>query len=185
MQMTASTEMKKEGNSLIVTDRAKTPMGEATDVATLDATTLELQKRSVSQGPMSISFEVKDGKATGEMKMGGDPKPIAVDLGGPLFADGPGAYQVVAALPLADGYTTSFRNLDVQSQKGKVVQLKVAGSESVTVPAGTFDTFKVELSSDDGQKTTVWVAKDSHKPVKFSSVVPRMNGAVVTSELQP
>ena len=185
MNMTASTEVKKEGNSLVVTDRAKTPMGEATDVATLDAVTLELQKRSLSQGPMSISFEVKDGKATGELKMGGDPKPMSVDLGGPLFADGPGTYQVIAALPLADGYATSFRNLDVQSQKGKVVQLKVVGSESVTVPAGTFDTLKVELSSEDGQKTTVWVAKDSHKAVKFSSVVPRMNGAVVTSELQP
>jgi dipeptidyl aminopeptidase/acylaminoacyl peptidase len=185
MNMTASTEVRKEGDALIVTDRAKTPMGEATDVATLDATTLALRKRTVSQGPMSISFEVKDGKAVGEMKMGGDPKPMTVDLGGPLFADGPGAYQVIAALPLAEGYTTTFRNLDVQSQKGKVVQLAVAGSESVTVPAGTFDAFKVELSSDDGQKTTVWVAKDSHKPVKFSAVVPRMNGAVVTSELQP
>ena len=184
MNMTASTEVKQDGNTFVVTDRAKTPMGEATDVATLDATTLALLKRSVSQGPMSISFEVKDGKATGEAKMGGDPKPLSVDLGGPLFADGPGAYQVVAALPLADGYTTSFRNLDVQSQKGKVVQLAVAGSESVTVPAGTFDTYKVELTAEDGQKTTVWVAKDGHKAVKFSSVLPRMNGAIVTTELQ-
>ena len=73
---------------------------------------------------------MKDGKATGEMKMGGDPKPMAADLGGPLFADGPGAYQVVGALPLAEGYTTSFRNFDVQAQKGKIVQLSVAGSES-------------------------------------------------------
>ena len=87
------------------------------------------------------------------------------------------------ALPLADGYSTSFRNFDVQSQKGKIVQLAVVGSERITVPAGTFDAYKLELSADDGQKTTVWVAKDTHQPVKFSAVVPRMNGAVVTSEL--
>ena len=53
------------------------------------------------------------------------------------------------------------------------------------MPAGTFDTYKVELSPDDGQKTTVWVAKDSRQAVKISSVVPRMNGAGMTSELQP
>ena len=183
MQMTASAEVKKEGDVFVVTDTAKTPMGDASDVARLDATSLALLKREVAQGPMSMSFEVKDGKATGEMKMGGDPKPLTADLGGPLFADGPGAYQVVGALPLAEGYSTSFRNFDVQAQKSKVVQLSVVGSESVTVPAGTFDSFKVELSAEDGQKTTVWVAKDSHQPVKFSAVVPRMNGAVVTSEL--
>ncbi len=183
MQMSASTEIKKEGDVFVVTDSAKTPMGEVSDTARLDGTTLALLKREVSQGPMSMSFEVKDGKAAGEMKMGGDPKPLSADIGGPVFADGPGAYQVVAALPLADGYTTSFRNFDVHSQKGKIVQLTVVGSESVTVPAGTFDAYKLELSADDGQKTTVWVAKDAHQPVKFSAVVPRMNGAVVTSEL--
>jgi hypothetical protein len=66
----------------------------------------------------------------------------------------------------------------------KIVQLSVGGSEKVTVPAGEFDAWKVDLSGDDGQKTTVWVAKESRQVVKMSSVVPRMNGAVMTSELQ-
>jgi hypothetical protein len=64
------------------------------------------------------------------------------------------------------------------------VQLEVVGSESVTVPAGTFDAFKVELSSGaDGSKTTMWVAKDSRKVAKFVGVRPQMQGATITTEL--
>ncbi len=184
MQMAASTEIKKEGEDLVIVDKAKTPMGEATDTVVLDPATLTLKKRSVAQGPMTMAFEVKDGKASGEMKMGDQPRPIAADLGGALFADGAGAYHVVAALPLAEGYRTAYRNFDLQTQKVRVVQLAVGGSEKVTVPAGEFDAWKVELSSEDGQKTTVWVAKDGRQVVKMSSVLPRMNGAVMTSELQ-
>ena len=43
---------------IVIVDKAKTPMGEATDTVTLDAATLTLKKRSVSQGPMTLSFDV-------------------------------------------------------------------------------------------------------------------------------
>jgi hypothetical protein len=65
--------------------------------------------------------------------------------------------------------------------------LKVAGSESVQVPAGSFDAWKVEISSAEGgpDKSTVWIAKDSGKPVKSTSIVAEMGGATMTSELMP
>ena len=65
--------------------------------------------------------------------------------------------------------------------------MKVVGSEDVTVAAGAFKTWKVELASAEGEpgSTTLWIAKDSRKVVKTSSVLPRMGGAVVTTELQP
>jgi dipeptidyl aminopeptidase/acylaminoacyl peptidase len=185
IEMDQSSEIKAEGDTWVVTDTAKTPMGDVTDRTTLEKGSLVLRKRSIAQAAVAIDFEVKDNKATGEMKISGQSKPFAIELGGPLFADGAGSYQVVAALPLTDLYTTSFRNLDLQTQKVKVQELKVVGSESVTVPAGTFDAFKVELSSpDDGSKTTVWIAKADRKVVKIAAVLPRMNGATMTSELQ-
>ena len=103
------------------------------------------------------------------MEVSGENKPISVDLDGPLFADGAGANFVIGCLPLADGYATAFRNFDMQKQKVKLMQLQVAGSESVTVPAGTFDAFKVELSSADGgpDKSTLWIAKETRTPVKI------------------
>jgi hypothetical protein len=117
--------------------------------------------------------------------MNGEDKPIAADLGGPLFADGAGTDQVIACLPLAEGYSTMFRNFDVQTQKEKLMQLTVAGKEEVTVPAGTFQTLRVEVSSADGgsDKRTVWIAPDTHKMVKMSAVLASMGGATMTEEL--
>jgi hypothetical protein len=65
--------------------------------------------------------------------------------------------------------------------------LKVAGVESVTVPAGTFNAFRVELSSADGgtDKETVWIAKDSRKHLKTSAVIASMGGATFLAELMP
>jgi hypothetical protein len=67
------------------------------------------------------------------------------------------------------------------------MQLKVSGVDKVTVPAGTFDTFVVNITSADGgdDKETVWVARDSHKAVKESAVLASMGGAVLTQELLP
>jgi hypothetical protein len=118
--------------------------------------------------------------------MQGNAKPIDVDLGGPLFADAAGAMLAMGSLPLAEGYTATFRNFDLQKQKLKLMQLKVAGLESVTVPAGTFDSYKLDVSSAEGgpEKMTVWVAKDTRKPVKMSAAMPQMGGATMTAELQ-
>jgi dipeptidyl aminopeptidase/acylaminoacyl peptidase len=180
-----ATTIKDDGGVWTATDVMDTPQGTATDVSTLEKSSLILKKRSVKQGPVSIELDINGNNAAGKMVMNGQEKPIAVDLGGPLFADAAGASQSIACLPLAEGYSTSFRNFDPQTQKVKLMQLNVAGTEKVSVPAGTFDTIRVELSSADGgtDKETLWVAKDSHKVVKVSAVIASMGGAVLTQEL--
>jgi hypothetical protein len=67
-----------------------------------------------------------------------------------------------------------------------ICQLQVIGTGQV-MPAGTFDTYKVEISSADGgdDKETLWIARDSHKGVKESTVLTSMGGAVLTQELMP
>ena len=119
------------------------------------------------------------------MTMNGQSKPIDVDPGGALFADGAGAFDVIAAFPLADGYSLSFRNFDVKKQKPQMKQLKVVGIESVTVPAGTFDAYKVEITSADNEadKQTIWIAKDTNRVLKISANLVQLGGAKLTSEL--
>ncbi len=72
-------------------------------------------------------------------------------------------------------------------QKPQMKSLKVIGTESVTVPAGTFDAYKVEVvaADNDADKQTVWIDKSSRKVLKISAVLPSLNGAVLTSELTP
>jgi dipeptidyl aminopeptidase/acylaminoacyl peptidase len=186
MPMEVTRTVKDSGGVWVVSESAVMPMGAMSDEAVVDKGTLLVRRRVIHQGPAVIEVSFADNKATGKMSMNGQERPISADLGGALFADGPGSSDVIAALPLADGYTTTFRNFDIMSQKAKARALKVVGSEKVTVPAGTFDAWKVEITPADGgtgETTTVWVDKATRRPVKSVSILPQMNGAVATAEL--
>lgn len=184
MTMPISVDIKEEGGDWVAVETAKTPMGEAVDRAVIAKGSLILRKRTVSQGPVNIDVDFKDGKASGAMTMSGQSRPVAVELPGDLFADGAGANAVLSRLPFADGYRASFRNFDLQTQKVSVKQLAVTGSDNVTVPAGAFETWKVEITSpEDGGKTTLWIAKGTRRPVKVVATSPRMGGATITAEL--
>jgi dipeptidyl aminopeptidase/acylaminoacyl peptidase len=186
MSMKLATTIEDGGGTWTATDTMDTPQGSVTDTATIDKSSLILRKRSVKQGPVAIDVDFAGDKAAGQFSMNGQTRPIAVDLGGPLFGDAAGGDQAIACLPLAEGYSTTFRNFDLQSQKVQLMQLKVAGVEKVTVPAGTFDAYRLEITPTDGaDKKTLWVDKDSRKVVKASAVVASMGGAVVTEELVP
>lgn len=184
--VTTTTEIKESGGSWVATDTADTPFGKIIDIATIEKGTLVLIHRSITQGPVVIELDFKDGKATGTMTQNGETKPIAVDVGGVIFADGAGAFDVLGRLPLAANYSTTFRNFDVQKQKVQIKQLKLIGSESVTVPGGTFDAYKIEVVAADNEadKQTIWIAKDTRKVVKIVATIPSLGGAVMTSELQ-
>jgi dipeptidyl aminopeptidase/acylaminoacyl peptidase len=184
MSMKLATTIEDGGGTWTATDTMDTPQGSVTDTATIDKSSLIVRKRSVKQGPVAIDVDFAGDKAAGQFSMNGQTRPIAVDLGGPLFGDAAGGDQAIACLPLAEGYSTTFRNFDLQSQKVQLMQLKVAGVEKVTVPAGTFDAYRLEITPSDGaDKKTLWVDKDSRKVVKASAVVASMGGAVVTEEL--
>jgi dipeptidyl aminopeptidase/acylaminoacyl peptidase len=186
MDLKMSTVVKEEESAWTAIDTVATPMGDAVDAATLDKKTLAVLKRSAKQGPMAIDIEFQDNKATGKMNMGAEDRPISIDVGGPVFAGAGGGALWMTCLPLAEGYSTTFRDFDIQKQKVKMMQLTVAGSESVTVPAGTFGSFKLDISSAEGgpEKVTVWVAKESRKVVKFATIIAEMGGATLVAELQ-
>jgi len=185
--LSSKTDIKEENGAWIVTETVTLPQGDVVDVSTIEKGSLLLKRRSIKQGPVSIEMNVAPNKLTGTSTMGGQPKPIDVDPGGALFADGAGGHEVIASLPLADGYTSSFRNFDVMKQKPQIKQLKVVGSESVTVPAGTFDAYKVEILSaeNEAEKQTVWIDKASRKVLKIEAVLTNLNGAILTSVLTP
>src|SRR5882724_1664632 len=163
--LTTITEIREDGGSWIATETADTPFGKIIDVSTIEKGTLVLKHRSVKQDPVTIELDFKGNKVTGTMTQSGQSKPIDFDLGGIAFADGGGAFDVLARLPLAANYSTTYRNFDVEKQKTQIKNLKVTGTEGITVPAGTFETYKVEVVDADNEadKQTIWIAKDSHK----------------------
>jgi len=182
LALKTTTTIREEGGAWLVTETAETPMGNATDTSVLEKGTLILRKRSVRQGPLVIDIEQAGNKVTGTINVNGKERAVNMELGAPLFADGAAAFDSIGCLPLADGYTATYRNFDLQQGKEKVFELKVAGVESISIAAGKFEAFKVEIvqAEGGGDKATLWIAKDTRVPVKISA---EMGGAMVSSEL--
>lgn len=186
MKMDMTTSIKEAGDEWVIVDTLRMPMGTGVDTTALTKGSLTTAKRNVKQGPVTIDLAFAGNKVTGTASMNDQTKAVNADLTGPVFADGAGAHFSIAALPLAEGYATTYRKFDIQKQKENTVDLKVTGVEKVTVAAGTFDSYKVEVTPADGSagKSTIWVDKESRKPVKLSSTMPQLNGATLTMELQ-
>ncbi|MBV8552456.1 MAG: DUF3108 domain-containing protein [Acidobacteriaceae bacterium] len=189
LTMDITDQVKDQAGMWAASNTSETPLGEANDTVLMDKGTLVLRERHIRQGPLSIDLVFAGDKATGKMTMAksGESRPVDVDLGGPLFGDSAGALESFAALPLADGYKTTFRNFDLQYRKPKLMELSIVGSETVTVPAGTFECWKLEVGSADSEsgKTTIWIAKAQRKAVKYTASSPQQGGQNVTAELLP
>lgn len=125
-------------------------------------------------------------KVSGTMAMNGNSRPINAKTEGTYFADGAGASMMLATLPLKEGYSTTYRNFDLMKQQTKAYTLTVVGKESVTVPAGTFEAYKVEVKPADGSAgdQTLFVAADgSGRVLKELATIAEMGGAKMVSEL--
>ena len=184
--METQLEIKEEGDTWLMIESAETPMGKATDSTVVQKQTLQPVNRHIAQGPMTIDLTYSADSVVGEINANGQEIPIDLAVDNPLYAEGAGASQIIAKLPLEKDYQTTYQNLEPQSQQLKTMMLEVTGEEEVTVPAGTFKTYKVEVKPANGDPghTEIWVDQASHKAVKSKAVLPAMGGAVVTSELK-
>ena len=185
ISMKMSTEIKETGGAWHVTDQIGMMMMSTKDTSVLEKGTLATLKRSTSGTGTKVELEYANGKAVGSIKVQGKKADVDMEIGGPVFADGPGHTQVIACLPLADGYTAVYRNFDLQKQKPKAMRLEVKGSESIEVPAGTFDCWRVEVTSAEGgsDRSTIWLSKDDRKTVKLSMIMLELAGARLQAEL--
>jgi dienelactone hydrolase len=184
-----STEIKEKNGAWQVTDQLGMMLMSVKDTVVLEKGSLVLTMRTMSGGGAKVEIEFGKTKVAGSVKMQGKKAAIDLEIGGRVFADGPGYAQVIACLPIDEGYTAVFRNFDLQKQKPKAMRLEVKESEEVVVPAGKFDTFRVEVTSADGgpDRSTVWVSKQGpeqgRQAVKFAMVMPDLAGARLEAEL--
>ncbi len=171
----------------VIETEMDTPMGKGTDVYRLRQATLLPVAREVKQGPATIAMQFGDQGVTGTIKAGPQEMPIDVKQTAPLYGDEAAGDLVIAALPLASGYRTTFRSFELGMQpRQRVWSLRVDGEESVTVGAGTFDTWRVVVEPLDGEGggETVWVAKAPRFVVKSEGKMPpQAGGGTATTTL--
>jgi hypothetical protein len=178
--------VKSQGSTWVITDSLKFAGYTAVDSGIIEKKTLISRSRTFHDPTTSVDMRFAGRNATGTITTKGQTQPISINIGGVLFADGPGGQDVISALPLANGYSTEFLNFKYETQQIAQQQLRVLGADSVTVPAGTFDTWKVLIISADGgpgDTAAMWIDKKSRRVVKIASTLLGRNEMIVTAEL--
>jgi len=183
MDLTRTT--KSVNGAWVVTETSGTPGHQQFDESTIEKRTLIIRKRIFRAEGGVAELQFAGHTVTGMISGDDGNHAINTDMGTVIFADGASGQDVLAALPLAKGYNVEFRNFNVGSLQVKTLQLRVMDTERVTVPAGTFDTWKVLITSLDGGSDTygLFVDKRTHRVVKMAMSVPNLGDALATAEL--
>jgi dipeptidyl aminopeptidase/acylaminoacyl peptidase len=171
----------------MVVDRTSGPMGTATDTFYIDPGTMLPLYRTAKQGMAVITIEYSETEVSGSIEAGPQTLPIKATLAAPAFGDGSALELALTTLPVSEGYETVLRSFSANMQKSRIMKLTVAGREELTVPAGTYDCYRVELVpvDDPTAKKTVWISAGEEKfIVRTSDTLPAaMGGGSATMEL--
>jgi dipeptidyl aminopeptidase/acylaminoacyl peptidase len=169
-----------------VIEESTGPMGAGADTLDLDGTTLLPIRRGGTEGMATMWFKFSNEAVEGKIVAGPQEMPINVKLSGPVLPEGAGVEIPVGTLPLAEGYTALVEVFNTMQAKTQEMTLKVTGTEKVTVPAGTFETYKVEITpqADEGGGSKLWIAKDDRRIIRVENQLPaQMGGGIAVSEL--
>ena len=121
-----------------------------------NATTLmpvsQLATMTIQGATLNTRVSIANGRATGTAQ---DPGPTGIVSSNVNLAVPPGTVDdqvlgaLVLTLPLAEGYKTTFTSLGLMPAEVRTNEVSVLGKETVTVPAGTFETYRVLVHSRD------------------------------------
>lgn len=88
-----------------------------------------------------------------------------IDLPDSPYFDNEQLVMIIRALPLKRGYKATLRDVITRAAMNTSITLHVVRKEQLEVPAGTFETWKVDLK---GTGRTVWIAtSDPYQLVKY------------------
>ena len=176
-------ELSREGDVFVYLENMSLGMmGSLTSTLKFDAASYALisVERTGQFGgqPMEVHIIAEDGKITGRATspQKGD---VEIDL---AWEDGliesSQLDVLMPTLPLEEGASFTARVLDASEGAIKVVTIRVAGKEEVTVPAGTFSAYRVEM---DGLDTPITMMVSEESPRRILRV--ELGGIPVVLEL--
>lgn len=181
---TVTSTLAREGETWVGTSVVESPvMSQESVVRFGDDLVPVSSQQKMSQGGMQMESELRlaDGRVTGSAKLppqaGGDKTFDAEVPAGALL---PGMDEfVMAAADLAPGKTLTVPSFNAMAGSVTPITYKVTAEESVTVPAGTFPAYRVEVS---GGPTPIVVFVRKDKP--HIMLRQEFAGAPVTIELR-
>ena len=130
-------------------------------VIVVDATTLKpaTVRREVGREGTTVTGEYKPDEEIVDVIItdaDGDMRTIPIRLEEPYF-DNESSLFIWRSIPFKEGFKGSYQS--VQTNQGQLVQvtLEVTGRQQISVPAGTFETWRVEIRIG-GTKQVAWYA---------------------------
>lgn len=178
----------EDGPVVDVVSTSEGPMGSGTDRYVLAAGSMLPIERSVEQGPATIEVDYGAESVTGAIKAGQE-IPIDLELDAPAFGADGALETTVLGLALDADYRTTLRAVEIgMQQRVRYYSIEVASAETVTVPAGEFETWKVEVEpmDDHGGGQTLWVSREAPRVLvqAETTLPPQMGGATAVSQLE-
>jgi zinc protease len=161
---TATTRLARDGDTWVATMEAPA-IGQHSEVrfSAIDLTPIS-STMETRQGPVTMGYDLRftDGRVTGRIEM---PEQMGgardVDAQVPEGTLLPGMEEFVAAVAdLAEGRSVSVPMFEGMSGAVTTVTFQVTGVEAVTAPAGTFDSYRVEMSGG-AQPATLLVRQEA------------------------
>ncbi len=163
-------------------DGGDSPWGTYADTVEVDRQTLlPVRQRAAGSGDVTLHYSPE--AVTGEVAMGQNVMPVNAPLAAPTFGSEAGLELALAGLPLAAGYQTHLRSFHPYSQQARPMRLAVTGTESITVPAGTFEALVVEMAPLEGSEQSVLHVLPSapHYVIQGAYTLPEaMGGGSIT-----
>ncbi|MFU8896242.1 MAG: alpha/beta fold hydrolase [Gammaproteobacteria bacterium] len=181
---------ERDGRAVIeILSDSSSPMGTVSDRFEIDGQNLRPVARHIDQGPVTVAVDYGAREITGQINTGQQQLPIKIELDAPVFGDDTALEAALMGLPLREGLRTSIRFAEVgMQQRVRFFQLEVHAAETIEVPAGTFDAWRIELVAldDEGGNRTLWISTElPHKLVRIEGKLPpQMGGGDYTTELK-
>lgn len=155
------------------------------DTLLLDRASLRPLQRRVG-GRMALTLTFDSTSVVGSLRSGGQSRSMQRTFEQPVLSSTANVEVGLATLPLEPGYAARMPVYHLRQKNVTPITLRVVGTDSVTVPAGSFDTFVLEATSQGpGPSGTYYVRRNApHHVVKANLQVPASQGRTVTATKQ-
>lgn len=182
MELDIQRTVKEEDGKIIIIDNTSTPFGSSENISTVDAESLMTISQS-STGFMTSDIKYGEGKILGETAdFRGNKTPIDIDTEGTVYGGGSAVEPVLANMPLEVGHKEKMKTFVVFQMKVTEMDVEVAAKETVEVPGGTFEAYRMDFSIPDFADFTqsTWVSADEPRMVLKSVVNAPQMGTMTT-----
>jgi len=173
-----------ENESWLIVDKSKAPQGTSLDSLYLDKKTCLPIKRIMNRPRATISMNYSGNKIQGTLEMRGKERELKAKTSGKFLS---GLQLSLMAMDISSDYQAVFNTFNVLKNKQQKQTLKVVGEETIKVPAGTFPTFKIEITPENtsrGKQTLFLSKEEPRKLVKTIRELPKRTGGKAITELQ-